>query len=67
MSNILSLDDYKILQEADILMDGLVAKVLNRNGRANWTVCPECCVDDFTHVEGCAIADDFDHVEERSH
>lgn len=29
---------------------------LNLNGFANLTICPECHVDDFTHVEGCSIA-----------
>lgn len=23
----------------------------------NFTVCPECRVDDFCHIEGCSIAD----------
>jgi len=29
---------------------------LNENGFANLTCCPHCHVDDFTHVEGCALA-----------
>ena len=57
MSGLLSAEDYKIMQQADIVLDGAVAGVLNRNGRANWTVCPECSVDDFTHVEGCSLID----------
>ena len=28
---------------------------LNRNGFCNLTVCPECRVDDFVHVEDCVI------------
>lgn len=53
----LSHADYKILEDADILMEGAVAAVLSRNGCANWTVCPVCGVDDFTHVEGCSLSD----------
>jgi len=30
---------------------------LNENGFCNLTVCPECRTDDFTHVEGCRIAE----------
>lgn len=50
--------DYRVLSrlndvcEHDELMD-----VLNRCGAANMTVCPECRVDDFTHVEGCVLGD----------
>jgi len=33
---------------------------LNNNGFCNLTVCPECRVDDFTHVEGCSIAAELD-------
>lgn len=33
---------------------------LNSNGFANLTCCPECHVDDFTHVEGCRIAANLD-------
>lgn len=29
--------------------------VLNRNGAANWTVCPRCSVDDFSHAETCSL------------
>jgi len=48
-------DDYLILIEAvDHFPD--LEGVLNRNGGANMTVCPECHVDDFTHVEGCTLA-----------
>lgn len=31
--------------------------ILNRNGKCAWTVCPECQVDDFVHVEGCKIGE----------
>jgi hypothetical protein len=55
MINRLSKEDYKILEQADIATDGKVAGVLNRNGCANWTVCPECRVDDFSHSEDCSL------------
>lgn len=58
MSEILSEADYLILQAADIALDCAVAGVLNRNGCANWTVCPQCRVDDFCHIEGCALIKD---------
>jgi hypothetical protein len=29
--------------------------VLNRNGCANWTVCPACSVDDFSHTQDCRL------------
>lgn len=32
-----------------------VVKWLNANGFCNLTVCPECHVDDFVHIEGCKI------------
>lgn len=47
--------DYDILQRMDIDNAGALAQVLNRNGMARWTVCPKCHVDDFTHVEKCAL------------
>ena len=55
-SDILNEDDYLLLQAADFALAGEVAGVLNRNGCANWTVCPNCFVDDFMHVEGCELA-----------
>lgn len=56
MSGILNKEDYLILDAADTESDGEVARILNENGCANWTVCPECNVDDFTHVEGCSLS-----------
>lgn len=38
----------------DLMRDGAVANYLNTHGHANATVCPECHVDDFFHVEGCS-------------
>ena len=55
MSTLLSKEDYLLLQQADLGAHGTVVGVLNRNGCANWTVCPECRVDDFSHVEGCPL------------
>jgi len=55
MSDVLSQRDYLFLQELDLQTNGKLAALLNANGCANWTVCPECRVDDFTHVEGCRL------------
>lgn len=44
---------YSQLFLLDLLNDGEVAKYLNHNGFASKTVCPDCHVDDFVHVEGC--------------
>lgn len=30
-------------------------KYLNANGYCGHTVCPECGIDDFVHVEGCEL------------
>ena len=57
MSNLLSKEDYQVLQRADIATDGDINSFLNRTGFSNWTVCPECRVDDFSHVEGCSLAE----------
>lgn len=54
MSKLLSVKDYKILALANELVE--IYDVLNRNGAANFTVCPHCHVDDFVHVEGCPLA-----------
>jgi hypothetical protein len=40
--------------------DDSIMDWLNQNGFCNLTVCPECRVDDFTHVEGCKIGDQVD-------
>lgn len=64
MSNLLNPADYAALQHLDLRLDGAIAKLLNRNGCANWTVCPHCSVDDFTHVEGCDLIPPMQEVEE---
>jgi hypothetical protein len=54
----LSCEDYLVAQRADIIAEGAVADLFNRNGHASWTVCPKCGVDDFVHVEGCDLAEE---------
>jgi hypothetical protein len=62
VSNILNRDDYIKLFRANFISDGEVVQVLNSNGCPNMTVCPECFVDDFCHVEGCSIAYAVDDI-----
>jgi hypothetical protein len=45
---------YDDLYVEDYVSNGKLAQILNENGFCNKTVCPECGVDDFTHVEGCS-------------
>lgn len=52
-------DDYVALAILDFLHPEL-HEILNRNACASLTVCPECFVDDFTHVEGCSIAEEIE-------
>ena len=35
--------------------DEQLTRVLNENGCSNWTVCPECGMDDFQHIPKCAV------------
>lgn len=51
----LSVGDYVALQDCNSESGDILCELLNRNGAANWTVCPKCHVDDFTHVEGCEL------------
>jgi hypothetical protein len=46
---------YLLLEELDINRAGDVSKFLNNNGYGNLSVCPECHVDDFVHVETCSL------------
>lgn len=59
---------YKMLSRLDKeiydMYSGNVRSWLNENGYANLTVCPSCHVDDFTHVEGCLIADELESESE---
>jgi hypothetical protein len=54
-NKILKPEDYKVLYKADLVSDGAVAQLLNHNGACNWTVCPECKIDDFVHSAGCNL------------
>jgi hypothetical protein len=51
--------EYIELAVAAYFFEGII-KTLNSNGAANFTVCPECHIDDFTHVEGCTISKEVD-------
>jgi hypothetical protein len=53
MSNLLT-KDYDTLFVDDFILNGKIAQVLNSQGYSHKTVCPECSIDDFTHVEGCS-------------
>ncbi len=55
MSDILNVPDYLLLLQADMYLEAQLSALLNRNGEANWTVCPECRVDDFCHSEDCSL------------
>lgn len=46
-------EDYRILERLDVVTEGYVCKVLNREGFPNASVCPGCVVDDFTHTSSC--------------
>jgi hypothetical protein len=50
----MSVRDYMLLSIANEEYNYL-CRILNRNGAANMTVCPECGCDDFTHVESCSL------------
>ena len=54
MSTTPSREDYIKLGYLAVLEPQL-ARILNENGGANITCCPECRVDDFVHVEGCSV------------
>lgn len=59
MSNVLKPDDYMIMYVLDMQTNGEVGRILNGNGMPNATVCPECRVDDFTHVASCKLLRDL--------
>lgn len=48
-------EDYKTLMLADDKSHGVIGTLLNYNGGASLTLCPECFVDDFGHLETCSI------------
>jgi hypothetical protein len=58
----LVLEDFVELNVQSQEMEGLLSSYLNDNGKASFTVCPECGVDDFTHSENCSI---YQRVEDR--
>ena len=45
---------YTQLYLLDLINGGEIGNYLNHNGLSHKTVCPECHIDDFTHVEGCS-------------
>jgi hypothetical protein len=55
MMSLLSKQDYTGLYLADVDQGGEVARILNSNGQPDWTVCPNCGCDDFTHLTGCEL------------
>ncbi len=65
MSRLLTRDEYILLVSVetsiDIESDGQIElhEVLNESGLCNFTVCPECMIDDFIHVEGCSIREEI--------
>jgi hypothetical protein len=44
---------YRLLYKIDVESNGAASEVCNESGNCHLTVCPECHVDDFVHVEGC--------------
>jgi hypothetical protein len=48
--------DNKEIKEK--VLEDRILEIMTNWDRANFTVCPECHVDDFVHVEGCKFADD---------
>ena len=39
-----------------------IREILNDHGGCRMTVCPECKVDDFVHIEGCTVGDQVDKL-----
>ena len=48
-------EEYLVVQECNEYSGDRLSKILNENGAASMTVCPNCRIDDFTHVEGCKL------------
>jgi hypothetical protein len=63
MSQVTKLDEYKKLFALNEI-DPSLAGILSLNGAANLTVCPECLVDDFVHVQGCCVGNELDPDED---
>lgn len=47
--------DFIVMNAMDRAMAGGLSKYLNENSKSSFTICPECSVDDFTHMDGCSI------------
>jgi len=47
--------DFIVMNSMDRVLRGGLSGYLNNYAKPSFTVCPECGVDDFTHVEGCSI------------
>ncbi len=60
-TQLLSPEDYKVMQLANEFIGDKVRQVLNNNGASHFTVCPHCRVDDFVHVEGCPMIPKVGH------
>jgi hypothetical protein len=57
-------DDYIKLAFLNISSNDELCGLLNRNGAANLTVCPECNIGDYSHVETCKIGLEIDRIVE---
>lgn len=53
---------YDELFVDDYVSNGKIATQLNAIGLCSKTVCPECHVDDFCHVEGCSKLQLVEHI-----
>ena len=53
---------YDTLFVEDFVSNGKIAKQLNAMGHPNKTVCPECGVDDFMHVDGCSKVELIENI-----
>jgi hypothetical protein len=62
MRHLLDVDAYKVLYEADYILNGKVSLVLSNAGSGSLTICPLCHVDDFIHAEDCPLQNCLDHL-----
>jgi len=60
--NSLASKSYNELFVDDFVSNGKIAKVLNSNGLCYKTVCPDCYVDDFSHVRNCTKFKLIEHI-----
>jgi hypothetical protein len=50
---LLNLEDYKKIRQLcfdDVELQDIISRLA-----PDWTVCPNCGCDDFTHAEGCEV------------